>query len=86
MTLYLSLGKKQFVDITHYNTTLVFNKEKSAEEAGTIKSYLNENEYTKQNIFVSMQSAVTHNADDSVTMDTYLVVPESTGRFLLTLN
>lgn len=75
------IGQKQFVDITHYNTTLVFNKEKSAEEAGTIKSYLNENEYTKQNIFVSMQSAVTHNADDSVTMDTYLVVPESTEDF-----
>ncbi len=32
------IGQKQFVDITHYNTTLVFNKEKSAEEAGTIKS------------------------------------------------
>ena len=75
------IGQKQFVDITHYNTTLVFNKEKSAEEAGTIKSYLNENDYTKQNIFVSMQSAVTHNADDSVTMDTYLVVPESTEDF-----
>ena len=28
-----------------------------------------------------MQSAVTHNADDSVTMDTYLVVPESTEDF-----
>ena len=26
------IGQKQFVDITHYNTTLVFNKEKSAEE------------------------------------------------------
>ena len=75
------IGQKQFVDITHYNTTLVFNKEKSAEEADTMKSYLNENKYTKQNIFVSMQSAVTHNADDSVTMDTYLVVPESTEDF-----
>ncbi len=46
-----------------------------------LNPYLNENEYTKQNIFVSMQSAVTHNADDSVTMDTYLVVPESTEDF-----
>ena len=29
------IGQKQFVDITHYNTTLVFNKEKSAEEPNT---------------------------------------------------
>ena len=47
-----------------------------------MKSYLNENKYTKQNIFVSMQSAVTHNADDSVTMDTYLVY-RIDRRFLL---
>ena len=75
------IGQKQFVDITHYNATLVFNKEKNEEEANAIKSYLNENEHTKQNIFVSMQSAVTHNADDSVTMDTYLVVPEAPEDF-----
>ncbi len=75
------IGQKQFVDITHYNATIVFNKEKSAEEAQTLKTYLNENKNTKQNILVSMQSATPHNADNSVTMDAYLVVPESTEAF-----
>ncbi len=75
------IAQKQFVDIIHYNTTIVFDKEKSADEAEQMKVYLNQNTHTQKNLFVSMQSAVVYNQDDSINIETYLLLPESTSDF-----
>ena len=75
------IGQKQFVDITHYNTTLVYDKEKTEQETEQIEGFLDRNDYTKKHLSLSMQTVTPHNADDFETMDAYLVVPKDNDAF-----
>ncbi|MCI9576556.1 MAG: FtsX-like permease family protein [Clostridiales bacterium] len=72
------IATKQFMDISHYNATIVLNQDQPMGKHEELKEYLNAQKPLSSHLFTYLESAAVHD-ESGQAMDVYVFVPESSA-------